>query len=183
MPGFETKNAIINEKAKEMGLIIPTEVQEFIATNIRRNLRELENVLNKISIELELSGISPTLQSVGKIFRSLNPDDDLLSTKEGRQGLAKSPDEIITFISDYFQIPATDLLGTSRKREIVIARQIAWLLCKEVLKMSYDSIGKAFGGKNHTTVMHGIKKMEKLRRTDSATARHIHALKKDLGVR
>lgn len=183
MPGFETKNAIIIEKAREMGLILPPDVQEFISTNIRRNLRELENVLNKISIELEISGISPTIQSTGKIFRQLNPDDELLSAKEGKQGLARSPDDIITFISDYFQIPATDLLGISRKKEIVIARQTAWLLCKEVLKMSYESIGRAFNGKNHTTVMHGIKKVEKLRRTDSATARHIHALKKDLGVR
>ncbi len=183
MPGFETKNAIISEKAKEMGLIIPQEVQEFIATNIRRNLRELENILNKISIELEISGVSPTIQSVGKIFRTLNPHDDLLSTDKGKQGLVKSPDDVITFVSDYFNVPATDLLGTSRKKEIVLARQICWILCKEILKMSYESIGKAFGGKNHTTIMHGIKKIEKLRRTDSATARHLHALKKDLGVR
>ncbi len=183
MPGFETKNAIINEKAKEKGIILTPEVQEFISTNIRRSLRELENILNKIAVEIDLMGISPTIQSVGKIFREINPDEDLASASEGKQGLAKSPDDIITFISDYFQLPATDLLGKSRKKEIVLARQIAWLLCKEVLKMSYESIGKAFNGKNHTTVMYGIKKIEKLRRTDSTTARHIHALKKDLGVR
>ncbi len=183
MPGFETKNAIINEKAKEKGIILTPEVQEFIATNIRRSLRELENILNKISIEIEILGISPTIQSVGKIFREINPDEDLASASDGKQGLAKSSDDIITFVSDYFQIPATDLLGKSRKQEIVTARQISWLLCKEILKMSYESIGQAFNGKNHTTVMHGIKKIERLRRTDSSTARHIHALKKDLGVR
>lgn len=183
MPGFETKLAIIQEKAQALGLILPNDVQEFIAINIRKNLRELENLLNKIVAEVELSSISPTVQSVGKIFRSLNPDEDLVTGDEAVKGIAKNPDDIITFVSDYFQIPATDLLGTSRKAEIILPRQICWLLCKEVLKMSYEAIGQAFGGKNHTTIMHGIKKVIKLRRTDSATARHIHALKKDLGVR
>ncbi len=183
MPNFETKLAIIQEKAKAMGLILPEDVQAFIATNTRKNLRELENVLNKISIEVEINQVSPTVQSVGKIFRQLNPEEDLITDTDGNISLAKSPDDLITLISDYFQIPATDLLGESRKKEIVFPRQICWLLCKEVLKMSYEAIGEAFGGKNHTTIMHGIKKIQDLIRKDSATARHIHALKKDLGAK
>ena len=183
MPNFETKVAIIQEKSQQLGLILPQEVQNFIATNIRRNLRELENVLNKILAELEIVQISPTIQSVGKIFRKLNPHDDLVSADKASQGMAKNTDDIITFISDYFQIPATELLGVSRKKEIVYPRQITWLLCKEVLKMSYEAIGADFGGKNHTTIMHGIKKIKDLSRTDSMTARHIHALKKDLGIK
>ena len=182
MPSYETKISIIQSKAQSMSLILPEDVQQFIATNIRRNLRELENILNMISAELELSQISPTVQSVGKIFRQLAPNDDLITNREHRS-LARSADDIITLISDYFNIPATDLIGTSRKQEIVFPRQLSWLLCKDVLKMSFEGIGAAFGGKNHTTIMHGVKKMEALARSDSATARHIHALKKDLGVR
>lgn len=182
VPSFETKVAIIQIKAAERSLILPEEVQHFMATNIRRNMRELENVLNKVAMELELGGISPTVQSVGKIFRQLHPQDDLVTDTENTS-LAKTPDDIITFVSDYFQVPATDLLGKSRKKEIVYPRQICWLLCKEILKMSYEAIGEAFGGKNHTTIMHGIRKLDHMVHTDSATARHVHALKKDLGVK
>ena len=181
MPNFETKLEIIQAKSQRMGLLLPEDVQEFIATNIRKNLRELENVLNKISAELEITQVSPTIQSVGKMFRKLNPQEDLVSNRS-HTSLARSTDDIVTLISDYFQIPATDLLGTSRKQEIVFPRQISWLLCKDVLKMSFEGIGEAFGGKNHTTIMHGVRKVKELARTDSATARHIHALKKDLGA-
>ncbi len=183
MPAYETRNAIIQEKAKDLAIILPADVADFIAANCRSNLRELENILNKISAEIELTQISPTVQSVGKIFRSLNPDDDIATVGDSAKGFVRSPDDIITAVSDYFQIPATEILGTSRKKEIVFARQICWVLCKDIMKMSYEAIGEAFGGKNHTTIMHGIKKIAELKRKDSATARHVHALRKDLGVK
>ncbi|HEY5714560.1 MAG TPA: chromosomal replication initiator protein DnaA [Candidatus Gracilibacteria bacterium] len=183
MPTFETKVAIVQSKAKSLSIILPQDVQDFIATNIRKNLRELENVLNKIAMELELTGVSPTVQSVAKIFRKLNPEEHLETALGQNSSLAKSPDDVITAVSEYFQVPATDLLGTSRKQEIVLPRQICWLLCKELLKMSLEAIGEAFGGKNHTTIMHGIKKVKELIRKDSQTARHIHALKQELGVK
>ena len=183
MPNLETKVAIIQKKMMEKELILPEDVQHFIATNIRKNLRELENILNKIALEIELTQVSPTVQSVGKIFRSLNPEEDLIDGVAASAKLAKNTDDIITLVSDYFQIQATDLLGTSRKKEIVYPRQICWHLCKDILKMSYEAIGADFGGKNHTTIMHGINKIKEMIRKDSGTARHIHALKKDLGVK
>ncbi|MCK5461175.1 chromosomal replication initiator protein DnaA [Candidatus Gracilibacteria bacterium] len=182
MPGYETRLAIIQEKANEMNLMLPPDVQEFLATNTRKNLRELESWLNQISAEIEISKISPTIQSVGKIWRKLNPHEDLTLSENGKPGLVKNTDDIITFVSEYFQIPATELLGTSRKSEIVLPRQVSWFLCKEVLKMSFEKIGKDFS-KNHTTILHGIKKVQELTRTDSAMARHLHALRKDLGVK
>lgn len=183
MPSYETRLAIIQEKSSEKGLLLPPDVQEFIAANIRTHLRELENILNQVAAEIEITHISPTVQSIGKIIRKLRPNENIIAAKDAKNGIAKSPDDIITVISDYFQIPATEILGTSRKKEIVFGRQLCWLLCKDILKMSHDAIGQDFGGKNHTTVMHGIRKIKDLSREDSATARHIHALKKDLGVR
>ncbi len=183
LPDYETRIAIIQEKAQERKLILPHDINQFIAANIRRNLRELESLLNQVAAELELSQISPTIQSVGRILRKIAPSEDLSTATDAKTGLAKSPDDIITIVSEYFQVPATELLGTSRKKEIVYARQIAWLLCKDILRMSFEAIGEAFGGKNHTTIMHGIKKLQDLQRTDSATARHVHALRKDLGVK
>ena len=183
LPNYETRLAILQEKAMEINVVLPRDVQDFIAANIRKSLRELENLLNQIVAELELSKIPPTPQSVGRILRKLNPQDDLISSESAKTGLAKNPDDIITIISEYFQIPATELLGTSRKKEIVFPRQISWLLCKELLNMSFEAIGESFGGKNHSTIMHGIKKIQDLRRKDSLTARHIHALKKDLGAK
>jgi chromosomal replication initiator protein len=182
VPNFETRLAITQEKAKEMNLFLPPDLQAFIATNVRHNIRELENILNQIHAEVEMRQVSPTVQSVGKIFRKINPDIDFSANNKGRGSLAKSPDDVITLVSDYFQIPATDLLGKSRKSEIVLPRQICWVLCKDVLRMSLEAIGKVFGGKNHTTVMHGVRKIQGMVRTDETTARHIHALKKDLGV-
>jgi len=184
LPGYETRLAIVQEKAALLKLILPTDVQEFIATNVRRNLRELENILNQIDAEVELNQVSPTVQNVGKIFRKLNPSEDILAARTNAgASLAKCTDDVITIISEYFQIPATELLGESRKREFVFPRQVAWLLCKEVLNMSFEAIGTDFGGKNHTTIMYGIRKIKDLSRSDSATARHIHALRKDLGMK
>ena len=183
MPGFETRVAIVQKKSAELGIMLPPDIIEFIAANCRKNLRELEQILNKISAEIDLTGASPTVQTVGKIFRTLHPDENLESVEGAQRGIVKSPDDIITAISEYFNIPATEILGNSRKKEIAFARQICWFLCKNILKMSYDAIGQDFGGKNHTTILHGIRKIEQLRRTDSPTARHLHALKKDLGVR
>lgn len=183
MPNVETRMAIVQEKSSERGLLLAEDVQEFIAVNTRRSLRELENILNQIQAELELSGVSPTVQSTARIFRKLNPHDDFTIGEPGRMSLAKSPDDIITLVSEYFQVPATELLGCTRKQEVVFPRQVAWLLCKEVLRMSFENIGETFGGKNHTTIMHGVKKIEQMKATDSAVARHIVALKKDLGAR
>ena len=183
MPEFETKCSIIQQKSQELGIILPQEVQEFIANNIKHTLRDLENVLNKIHMELEIAQISPTIESVGKTIRTIYPEDNL-DTPYGRKvQMAKTTDDVISSIAEYFQVPPTDLLGTSRKQEIVFPRQLCWLLCKDVLKMSLESIGEAFGGKNHTTIMHGIRKIKTLSRKDSATARHIHALKHELGVK
>jgi len=182
LPNYETRLAIVQEKSQEMNLLLPPDIQKFLAANIRRSLRELENLLNQVEAELELNQISPTEQSVAKIFRKLNPEDNLITADAAKTGLAKSPDEIITVVSDYFNVPATELLGSSRKQDIVFPRQICWFLCKEILKLGYESIGESFG-KNHTTIMHGIKKMQNMKRKDSATARHIHALKRELGVR
>ncbi|MCF7906279.1 chromosomal replication initiator protein DnaA [Candidatus Gracilibacteria bacterium] len=183
MPGYETRLAIIQEKSKDIGLMLGSDVQEFVAANVRRSLREMENLLNQIQAEVELRQLSPTVQSVSKIFRKLNPSDNLETADGARKGYAKSPDDIITAVSEYFQVPATELLGESRKQGIVFPRQIAWTLCRDVLRMSHESIGRDFGGKNHTTIMHGIRKISDLKRKDSATARHIHALRKDLGVK
>ncbi len=183
-PNYETRLAIIQEKSKEMSLFLPPDVQEFIAANIRSNLRELENILNQIRAEIDLGEVSPTVQSVGKIFRKIHPNENFIASRDAeKMGIVKNPDDIITAISDYFQIPATEILGISRKKETVFARQVCWMLCKDILRMSYEAIGNDFGGKNHTTIMHGIRKIQDLSRRDSATARHIHALKKDLGVK
>jgi chromosomal replication initiator protein len=182
MPDYETRLAIVQAKAKEKGLMLPHDVEEFIAANIRRHLREVENIINQIVAELELSKIQPTVQSVGRVFRKLNPLDPLANSDEARRGYLKGSQDIITFVSEFFQIPATDLLGKSRKQEIVYPRQICWYLCKEILNMSYDAIGGDFGGKNHTTIMHGIRKIKKQITENGATTRHVHALRKDLGV-
>ncbi len=184
LPNYETRMAIVQAKSRELGLVLGSDVQDFLAANVRRNLRELENLLTQVHAELEITGASPTVQSVAKIFRKLNPNQNLsVNGRSSMRSLARSTDDIITLISEFYQVPATEILGKSRKKEIVYPRQMAWLLCKDVLKMSYESIGADFGGKNHTTIMHGVRKIKKLLETERQVARHLHALHQDLGVK
>ncbi len=184
LPGYETRLAIIQKKATDMQLVLGPDVEEFIAANVRRSLRELESILKKVGAEWDLSSTPPTVQSVGKIFRKLNPTDSIASTDAAGRGLAKSPEDIITFVAEYFQVPATEILGTSRKQTFVYPRQICWLLCKDVLRMSYEAIGAAFGGKNHTTIMHGLKKIKALvSQPNDPTKGHLSAIRHDLGLK
>ncbi|MCB9809707.1 chromosomal replication initiator protein DnaA [Candidatus Peribacteria bacterium] len=183
LPSFETRIAIVQQKAQAADLLLPADIEQFLAANVRKTLREVENLVNQIRAEVELTHTPPTLQSVSRILRKLNPSAPLQTADEAKRGIARNTDDIITFIADYFGIPATDILGTSRKQQVVFARQLCWVLCRDVLRMSYEQIGEDFGGKNHTTIMHGVKKIHQQLESDAHTARHLHAIKADLGVK
>lgn len=151
-PDLETRIAILQAKCHERDYILDEEIIRYIATSVQNNVRELEGVLNKIIAIHQLNNQEPTLESVKNIISSLTS-----STRTGRA----TPKQIIQEISEYFDIKTVDLLGNSRKKELVIPRQIAMYLMRTELNSSYPNIGQELGGRDHTTAMHACSKITK----------------------
>ncbi len=151
-PDLETRSAILRYKAKEKNFKINNEVIDFLATNIKNNVRELEGALNKVIAFHEFNNTEPTIDSVKNILTNLNklPNKQNINIKK-----------IIETVAEFYNISKKDLLGSSRKKNLAIPRQIAMYLARNEIKLSYPSIGNEFGKKDHTTVMHAFSKIQK----------------------
>ncbi len=183
-PSFETRLAILKSKTQEYQQFIDPEVLEFIAYNCTSSVREMIGVLITAMGEAQLEQATPTLKSVAQIIRRMNAaEEDLLPSQDdaSRQAV-RTADDIIETVAKYFNITKSDLTGEVRKKEFMCPRQICMFLIREVLQQSYDTIGDAFSGKNHTTVMHACNKVGKLMRDDERLRRDVNALKKELSV-
>ena len=156
-PEFETRVAILMKKADQLSLDLPQEVAFEIAKLVKSNVRELEGALNNVHANTQLTGEAITLESTRRALR------DLIAVHDRRISI----DNIQKTISEYYNVPLTDLLSKSRSRSIARPRQIAMSLAKDFTEKSLPEIGKAFGGRNHTTVIHACKKVKELRESDS----------------
>lgn len=163
-PELETRMAILSKKISNEGLFIAQDVLEFIASKIETNIRELEGALVRI-IAFSSLNQSPLTVELAEIILK-----DMFSTQNGPQITAKS---IMIETSDYFGVSIEDLCGPSRTRGLVQARQVAMYLCRELTDLSLPSIGKQFGGRDHTTVMHAEKKIVKCLADDRVLYNHI----------
>lgn len=150
-PDLETRLAILKNKAHEKKLNISDEVCEYIAENIKKNIRELEGALNKLVAHNKLTGRKITIDETKKVLKNIlkSPTKNV------------SPNQIIKAITKYYEISESDLKSSSRKKEIVKPRQVAMYLLREELEYSFPFIGKKMGGKDHTTVMYSHKKIKK----------------------
>ena len=174
-PDLETRIAILQQKAEFDGIDLPLDIIEFIAINITSNIRELEGALIKLLAFSSLRGVDISLDLAKMVLK------DLLITK--RKDI--SIEEIQRVVCEYYQIPDDLLRGKSRKKEIALARQIAMYLSKEMTHYSLKSIGLHFGGRDHTTVIHAIRTIEELLRSDhhnSKFSETIDALRKKIEV-
>ncbi|MDX1372079.1 MAG: chromosomal replication initiator protein DnaA, partial [Nitrososphaeraceae archaeon] len=151
MPDFETRLAIMKFKAKEKGLDFPEEVLNFIASNIQKNIRELEGALNRITAVAQIYNRIPELKEVKK----------LLNTYLSSPYRKTTPQIIIKTVADFYSIPITDLVKRSRKKEIVRPRQICMYLLREEARSSFPEIGQKLGGRDHSTVIHAYEKIHK----------------------
>ena len=151
MPDYEMRLAILRKKVQLEGRQVDDEILSLIATKIDSNIRELEGVLNKILAYSNLTGSPITLEMVEK---SIN---DVTLQKEN----IISSDYIQEVVSNYFKIDKRDLVSAKKSNDIAYPRQIAMYLCRTVGQMSFPRIGNDFGGRDHTTVMHAYKKIEK----------------------
>ncbi|MEK7158476.1 MAG: chromosomal replication initiator protein DnaA [Patescibacteria group bacterium] len=151
-PDFETRLAILMKKCQDKGLHLSQEILEYIANNIQNNVRELEGALNKVMAYQDLNRIPPTLETTKQILSSL--------TQYTHRG-ALTAKQLIQTVSEFFDISIADLIGDSRKKELVLPRQISIFLMREEMKSSFPTIGSVLGGRDHTTAMHGYNKISK----------------------
>ena len=156
-PELETRVAILHKKAEEFGAVLPNEVAFFIAKRIRSNIRELEGSLRRVMATANFTGKPITLEFAKDTLRDLIALQDKLITI----------DNIQKTVAEYFKIRSSDLLSNRRSRSITRPRQVAMALSKELTNHSLPEIGNAFGGRDHTTILHGCRKIAELRESDS----------------
>jgi chromosomal replication initiator protein len=156
-PELETRVAILQRKAEAAGIMLPSDVAFFVAKRIRSNVRELEGALRRIIASAQFSGRAITLDFTKEALRDLLALQDKLVTL----------DNIQKTVAQYYKIRVADLLSSRRSRSITRPRQLAMFLSKEFTSHSLPEIGDAFGGRDHTTVLHACKKIKELRETDA----------------
>ena len=181
-PSLETRIAILQQKAQENGVVLDLEIMEFIAKNVHHSVRELEGVLNQIIAKIDLENELPTKKSVTDIITRVNRDLRIETQHpETMTDSSKTINEIVDKISDYFSVTKTEIIGSNRSKEFLIPRQIAMWFCKKKLKEPLKKIGIFFGGRDHSSVINSIKKIERLRKTDREFYRTINGLRKEMG--
>jgi len=151
LPDYETRLAILKSKTKQKGLDFSEQTLNFIASNVKDNIRELEGALNRLAAFQKLNKKTPDLETVQSLLKKI----------------IQAPFRVITFnhiiksVADFYDLKEKDFLISSRKKEIVKPRQIVMYLLREELKSSYPTIGRKLGGKDHTTVIYGCEKITK----------------------
>ncbi len=170
-PDLETKIAILTKKAALIGVSIPSDVSMFIAGRVKSNIRELEGSLIRLIAISSLRG--------EPISKSLAQDALRNIAKEEESGVI-SIQQIQKAVASTYKLTSEELISKNNARQISHPRQIAMYLCKHLTKHSYPEIGRAFGGKHHTTVMHSVEKIETLVATDETLQRLISELSESL---
>jgi chromosomal replication initiator protein len=155
-PDLETKVAILKKKAETEGIPLPDNVSIYIAGKIKSNIRELEGSLIRLIAYASLTGREISLPLAQDVLRNVLQRDERAVTIEGIQ----------KYVSDYYQLKHGELKSRNNSKSIAMPRQIAMYLCKNLTSASLPEIGRSFGGKHHSTVIHSIRKIEALRQRD-----------------
>jgi chromosomal replication initiator protein len=165
-PDLETKMAILDKKSEAEGVKLPDDVRSFMASKTKSNVRELEGALVKLLAYSSLTGTPIHLQMAQQVLKHLVHVQDRKVTM----------DSIQKAVAERFQVKQSQLKEKSNTKKIVYPRQVAMYLVKELTDASLPEIGRAFGGKHHTTVIHSINKIEKERHGDPELNRLLHSL-------
>jgi chromosomal replication initiator protein len=165
-PDLETKIAILQKKAENDRFTLPGEVAEYIARAIKSNVRELEGALNRVTAYASLTGATVSLATAQQVLRNI------IALQEKRVTI----DLIQKRVSEHFNLREQELKARSNTRAIAFPRQVAMYIVKQLTTASLPEIGRQFGGKHHTTVLHSINKIEEIRRSDKELNRTITRL-------
>ena len=170
-PDYETRMAILKQKAEDNNIIINESILQYIAENVVSNIRELEGALNKISIYAKLN----------KDF-SVEDAEDILNDIISKDKKEITPDFIINIVSDHMNVPYSDIVSSKRSQNIATARQIAMYLCRKYLShMSLKQVGDCLGGRDHSTVLNGVDKIELLIKNDPTMRQTVETIEKKIG--
>ncbi len=170
LPDFETRMAILKTKAQEKKVEFSEEIYQYIATIIKKNIRELEGALNRLIVYQKLNNQKPDLEIIKTLFKNLLSGPIKIIT----------PKKIIQVVADFYDLKEKDLFLSSRKKEIVRPRQIAMYLLREELKSSFPFIGRKFNGKDHTTAIYSYKKIIKELEKDKKLEEEINLIKEQV---
>ena len=155
-PDLETKVAILKKKAEADGIPLPDNVAIYIAGKIKSNIRELEGSLTRLVAYASLTNSAISLTLAQDVLKSILNHDEKAVTIEIIQ----------KFVADYYQQKVVDLKSRNNSKSVAIPRQVAMYLCKQLTHASLPEIGRSFGGKHHSTVIHSIRKVEEMRKRD-----------------
>ena len=161
---------------------------EFIAKHVTDSVRSLEGILMQAVAQYELEHRMPTISSITEIMQKLAIDPH--SNKEEKENIGfelpakRAPrfEDVLEGVSRYYSISIQDMVGTSRIRQIMIPRQVAMYLGKQYLNMSLTQLGARFSGRDHSTVLHAVSKIEKKLHEDTQLLREIRAIEEEVGV-
>lgn len=169
-PDVETRIAILRKKSEDEGVKLPEDVIQFLSTTMKSNIRELEGSLVRLGAYASLTGQIITLDMAKNVLR------DLIGDKKKIVAM----DDIQEAVCTQFHIKMTDLKSRRRSKTLVHPRQIAMYLCRELTDASYPEIGRQFGGKDHTTIIHACRQVTKAKETDTALHTTLETLKEQI---
>lgn len=165
-PDLETKMAILDKKSEAEGIYLPEDVRIYIATKTKSNVRELEGALVKLMAYSSVMDSPITLSMAQQVLKQLSGGSERRITI----------DLIVRAVAEKFALQPSQLKLKTNVQNIAYPRQIAMYLCKDLTQCSLPEIGRYFGGKHHTTVLHSVNKIDKLRQTDLDLNRLLHSL-------
>ena len=170
-PDYETRMAILRRKEEMDNFHLDDEILKYIATNIKSNIRELEGALNKLLAYSNLEQTEITMEvAIQELQNIISPDKPREIT----------PQLIIDVVCEHFHITKEQMISKSRSNDIAKPRQIAMYLCKNMTGVSLENIGELLGGRDHSTVIHGINKVEAELQTNEATVNLLNTIKKKI---
>ena len=167
---YELRLAILESKAEQMQISAPGKVLEFLAHKITSNVRELEGALNRVAAHTQLIGGDISLETTQEVLH------DLLRANDRRVTI----EEIQKRVAEHFNIRVSDMHSARRARSVARPRQVAMYLAKQLTSRSLPEIGRKFGGRDHTTVMHAVRKVDELRDHDNSFAEDVELLRRML---
>jgi chromosomal replication initiator protein len=166
-PDVETRIAILRKKADDEGIGLPEEVVQFLAANMKSNIRELEGSLVRLGAYSSLTGQTITMEMAKTVLRDIIGEKKKIITM----------DDIEEVVAGRFHVKITDIKSRRRSKTLVHPRQIAMFLCRELTDASFPEIGRHFGGKDHTTIIHACKQIAKAKETDFTLRSTLESLK------
>ncbi|MET0594882.1 MAG: chromosomal replication initiator protein DnaA [Polyangiaceae bacterium] len=172
MPEMETRVAIVRKKAQIEGIDLPDDVAVYLAQSIRSNIRELEGTLIRLAAKSSLTGVSVELDFAKAEIAAVSP----------ARAQVTSVEDIQRAVCHHFHLRSNDLLSKDRHKSVAFARHVAMYLCKSRLKCSFPELGRAFGNRDHTTVMSAVRKIESQKDRDPEVRAHLEAIERKLAT-